>query len=320
MDQGETGVDCGGPCEPCPCEPATCSSLGATCGAPADGCGGTLSCGTCGSDYSCVANSCQCTSLSAPTGVAATSGNTQATVNWNAVSGASSYTLKRSTTSGSGYVTVASNVTGTSGVDPGLVNGTTYYYVVIANSSCGASSNSSQTSVVPAGTAADPFIMVSGQVSMEAEHYHSVSANSSTDNWSVSSNASGSGGQVLVCGPDSGNLYATPIETTAPKVTFNIQFNQTGTFYAHMRGDNGGAIYVGDSCWGGIDNVANTSFYDFADNSGVWGWQTKSFTVSTTGVHSFTVWNREDGLALDKIVINRSATPPSGMGPAESGH
>jgi hypothetical protein len=35
------------------CTPTTCTALGATCGTPPDGCGGTLSCGTCGSGQTC---------------------------------------------------------------------------------------------------------------------------------------------------------------------------------------------------------------------------------------------------------------------------
>ena len=38
------------------CTPTTCSALGATCGAPSDGCGGTLSCGTCATGQTCNAS------------------------------------------------------------------------------------------------------------------------------------------------------------------------------------------------------------------------------------------------------------------------
>jgi len=84
----------------------------------------------------------------APTGLAATAGNAQATLNWTASSGATSYNVKRSTMSGSGYVTVT-NVTGTSVVNLGLANGTTYYYVVSALNAGGESANSSQVSATP---------------------------------------------------------------------------------------------------------------------------------------------------------------------------
>src|SRR5215471_20841551 len=62
----------------------------------------------------------------APTGLAATAGNAQVTLNWNASSGASSYNVKRSTTSGGPYTTIATGVTSTSFTNTGLTNGTTF--------------------------------------------------------------------------------------------------------------------------------------------------------------------------------------------------
>lgn len=41
------------------CQPATCQSLGFTCGTASDGCGGSLNCGTCGASALCTANICQ---------------------------------------------------------------------------------------------------------------------------------------------------------------------------------------------------------------------------------------------------------------------
>jgi hypothetical protein len=90
-------------------------------------------------------------SLAAPTGLAATPGNSQVSLTWNASSGATSYNVKRSTTSGSGYATVSSP-TGTSYTDTGLTNGTAYYYVVSAVANANESANSSQVSATPLGS------------------------------------------------------------------------------------------------------------------------------------------------------------------------
>jgi autotransporter-associated beta strand protein len=88
-----------------------------------------------------------------PAGLTAVAGNAKATLVWGASGGATSYNVKRSTTSGSGYVTVA-NATLPHFVDSGLVNGTTYYYVVSATNAAGASANSSEASVTPNAGAA----------------------------------------------------------------------------------------------------------------------------------------------------------------------
>jgi fibronectin type 3 domain-containing protein len=83
-----------------------------------------------------------------PTGFAATAGNAQVSLTWNAATGATSYHIKRGTTSGSGYLTVASP-TGTSYTDTGLTNGTTYYYVATSLNSAGESSDSGQIQATP---------------------------------------------------------------------------------------------------------------------------------------------------------------------------
>lgn len=86
--------------------------------------------------------------LNVPSALTGTPGYSQASLAWNAATGAVSYNVKRSTTSGSGYATVATVSSGTTYVDNGVSNGTTYYYVVSAVSSWGAeSANSSQVSV-----------------------------------------------------------------------------------------------------------------------------------------------------------------------------
>ncbi|MES2924932.1 MAG: fibronectin type III domain-containing protein [Verrucomicrobiota bacterium] len=84
----------------------------------------------------------------APTGLTATAGNTQVSLSWSAVSGATSYNVKRATTNGGPYTTVSSP-TGTSYVNTGLTNGTTYYYVVSAVNGTGESANSSQVNATP---------------------------------------------------------------------------------------------------------------------------------------------------------------------------
>ncbi|XID92816.1 glycoside hydrolase family 6 protein [Paenibacillaceae bacterium WGS1546] len=87
----------------------------------------------------------------APTGLTATAGDGQATLSWNASSGATGYNVKRATTSGGPYATVASGAPGTSYTDAGLTNGVTYYYVVSASNAAGESANSAQVDVTPSG-------------------------------------------------------------------------------------------------------------------------------------------------------------------------
>ncbi len=83
-----------------------------------------------------------------PTNVVAVAGNGQAMLNWTGSSDAASYNVKRSLVSGGTYTNIANPATTTYN-DTGLVNDTTYYYVVSAANIIGESSNSVQVSATP---------------------------------------------------------------------------------------------------------------------------------------------------------------------------
>jgi hypothetical protein len=84
-----------------------------------------------------------------PAGLTATSSNAAVSLTWNSAVGADSYMIGRSTIPGGSYTTIATGVTATTYLDTGLVNGTTYYYVVAATNSYGLSSNSGEAGATP---------------------------------------------------------------------------------------------------------------------------------------------------------------------------
>jgi hypothetical protein len=86
--------------------------------------------------------------LPAPTSVVATAGDSQVTLNWNTVTGATNYTVRFGTTDGGPYSTVQA-VTAPPLTRTGLTNGTAYYFVVSAVDSNGPSAISSQASASP---------------------------------------------------------------------------------------------------------------------------------------------------------------------------
>lgn len=120
----------------------------------------------------------------APAGLKATAGNQQIALVWNAANGATSYHVKRATTHGGPYSQVSATGS-TSYTDPGLSNGTTYYYVVSAVNSAGESANSSEVSATlasvvtvpssPTGltaTAGDKQVVLNWNASSGATSYH----------------------------------------------------------------------------------------------------------------------------------------------------
>lgn len=115
-----------------------------------------------------------------PTGLAATAGNAQVNLTWNASAGATSYHVKRSTTSGAEtqIAAPASN----SYTDTGLTNGAKYFYVVSAVDSGGESANSAEVSATPAAPPATPAGLQATAGNAEVNLTWSASAGATTYN------------------------------------------------------------------------------------------------------------------------------------------
>ncbi|WP_077612120.1 LamG-like jellyroll fold domain-containing protein [Clostridium sp. Marseille-P2415] len=107
----------------------------------------------------------------------AVGGDSKVDLTWNAVTDATSYTIKRSTIAGGPYTTIATGVTGTSYTDTDVTNGTTYYYVVTAiiNGSEGWSSNEASAtptaSVDPSQPTGNKALLVITMVTGERKEY-----------------------------------------------------------------------------------------------------------------------------------------------------
>ncbi len=98
-------------------------------------------------------------------------------MSWNGSAGADSYIVKRSTTSGSGYTNIATGVTATSFTDTGLVNGTTYYYVVAATNVYGLSPDSTEASAT-AGLVATITVNTVGTLNGNGKTFLEATGNS----------------------------------------------------------------------------------------------------------------------------------------------
>jgi hypothetical protein len=180
------------------------------------GCGG-------GGEGSSSGTTTTTTAPSAPTGVSATAGNGQATISWNAVSGATSYNIYWSTTSG---VTKTNGTKITGATSPyshtGLTNGTTYYYIVTAVNSSGESVESAQVSATPTAPTITGFTPKSGtmgsQITLTGTHFNTeISGNTVRINDLVAAVTNASASELMVIVPEgatTGKISLTIGETT----------------------------------------------------------------------------------------------------------
>lgn len=83
-----------------------------------------------------------------PKGLKAVTGNESVTLTWNKVAGATKYVVERATTSGGPYTAVG-ETTEAKFQDAGLVNDTTYYYIVTASNAIGNGAPSAEISAKP---------------------------------------------------------------------------------------------------------------------------------------------------------------------------
>lgn len=172
-----------------------------------------------------------------PAGVNATGGNAQVTLGWNAATNADSYIVKRSTTQGSGYAVINAAVSGTSFVDTGVTNDTTYYYVVNAKNNNGLiSENSLEVSATPTA----PAVVLSGLDTWRVAQFGSGATNTgnAADNadpdgdgkvnfleYATNGNPNVADGPALTVGRSSDNLRLAVTYTSVadPLLVYTVQ-------------------------------------------------------------------------------------------------
>jgi len=135
-------------------------------------------------------------------------------------------------------------------------------------------------------------------------------------------NITGSGSGVMEALPNNG--VNTGAALTGPRLDYNAYFPVAGTYYSWLRGI--GPSTSDDSAFIGLDGAVCRGISGFAFAPAGYGWGTttaSAFTsqvvVTTPGFHVINIWMREDGFALDKLVLSTNPSyNPTGVGPAES--
>jgi autotransporter-associated beta strand protein len=215
------------------------------------------------------------TPLGPPSSLSATPGNTQVTLTWPAVTGATGYSIRRGTVTGGPYSAIGSSA-GPSYTDSVLTNGTTYYYVVATTNSNGTGPASAQASATPIAS-----LPVAPQDLTAAATSGGILLG-----WTASSGATG---YDVMRSTINGGPY-TGISTGVTATTYTDTAVLTGSTYYYV------AAAVNSSGTGADSNQASASFTGPASllwtgsASSAWDFSTTNWTnqVGATAIYSDT--------------------------------
>jgi hypothetical protein len=162
-----------------------------------------------------------------------------------------------------------------------------------------------------------------GIVSIEAERFHDR-VDQGARSWHRIAQAGQSGVGAMSAMPNAGANVDTGFVTGSPRLDYWVNFNRTGTHYVwvRMRGPNGSD----DSLHAGLDGIANTTSDRISAGPSSFTWvratmdgPVATLSVPGTGLHRVSIWMREDGTQVDKVLLTSSSSfTPTSTGPAES--
>lgn len=102
-----------------------------------------------------------------------------------------------------------------------------------------------------------------------------------------------------------------------PLVKYRFRITDAGNYIAYVRGS--GPDQGGNSCYIQLANSAGTLLTSAAPalaGNGTWAWAATSAQNLSAGVYTVQLAMREDGTAVDKVVLQRADLPaPTGAGP-----
>jgi hypothetical protein len=162
-----------------------------------------------------------------------------------------------------------------------------------------------------------------GIVSIEAERFHGRVSQGGRS-WHRVALMGQSGVAALDSLPNSGAAVNTGYVTGSPRVDYWVNFTRTGTHHVwvRMQGPTGND----DSLHAGLDGAATTTADRISVLTSGFAWTKATMdgpvatvSVPSIGLHRVSIWMREDGTRLDKVLLTASAAfTPTGTGPAES--
>jgi hypothetical protein len=160
-----------------------------------------------------------------------------------------------------------------------------------------------------------------GTLAIEAEGFTGEQSGSGAavdSQWQEATDSRGaSGGLFVQAQPNAGVNVGD--STAGPRLAYAIDFQTAGTYYVWVR--TRAADGNDDSFHAGLDGQPATyGGLGMGDSSGNWVWVDSAadgrvtVTVDQPGEHAFHLWMREDGVAVDKILLTTdSGYVPTGL-------
>jgi len=176
------------------------------------------------------------------------------------------------------------------------------------------------------------FTEIEGRIVMEAEHYDNLRPTPSNGvNWELTTDepTATSNNEYMFSPVNShssnyGNDFNQTVLDNSPRMDYECNFTTGGTYYIWILAKDKG----GNSIFFGIDFQINTTNSNQGmewDNGWLWADQYRPDGNNTayidipTGVHTVNIYQREDGSAIDKIVLATDPDyEPAGFGPNET--
>ncbi|MCE0523211.1 MAG: putative Ig domain-containing protein, partial [Methylacidiphilales bacterium] len=250
----------------------------------------------------------------APTGLTATASNSQIALSWTAGSGATSYNVYQDT-SGTAFATgitgtpFATGITGTTYTNPGLNNGTTYYYEVKAVNSNGASGASNEVSATPTSGGSAAFANPSFEIPSVGGYSYNPAGSSwtFTNNAGIQANGSAFSGSAAVAPNGIQTAFLQGVSGTLGTMSQTVSFppgTYTISFYGAQRYSVAQPILISvDGTAIGTYTPASNSFAQMT---------TAAFTV-TAGNHTVTFADTDSSSDKTSFIdlVSLSGGPPN---------
>jgi hypothetical protein len=166
-----------------------------------------------------------------------------------------------------------------------------------------------------ASNASRLFLESNGVVSMEAEDFSTNNTTNNIHTWATTTDAAASGGEYMLSTPNNGtSCVSNKLNKCGAHMTYHFRTTTGGTYYPFFLLN---AANTNDNIidWGLAGVFSQEVTIATADST--WQWTAGSSINLAAGDLVFDIWMRKDGMKIDKIVLSKTNSVPTGLGPAE---